>query len=927
MTTRSSSHKGLPLYLVPIMLGLSGILFARQLPNPLLQTTVVLLSVAAPLFVGGHLLARMYSGGYQRMVLVGGAILLILGAMVTVAYLSEGVVFDATGVPDEIRTLAMWLGLVSLLLGMFAVLFTAVGREEEIGVMAQRLSSIAEQMSEGLLLISSDGTITLANRRLLDMTGLREGEVVGHQSKDLAERLELDTMMPHIESRTRGVSSEYRIEWTRSGRTRQFMVSGSPLFDRQGRYAGTLATLRDVTDQYEMSKRLERYTEDLEQLVRERTRQLHQSETRLRELLLTMNEGFVTVDGSFHIVFANESICALLHVDREDLIGADLFDYVSLASRGKLLRLFDATDLPPSQRASQEIDMVRAPGDANPLPVLVAAAPVRSAAGEHARYSLVVADLREQKRMQSQLEMRARELEEANEELRSLDRAKDSFLANVSHELRTPLSTVRGYVEMLDSGSIGPLSDAQQNAIQVMSRNIDRLGRLIEEMLEFTRMETRGVELTKTLVSMRQVVAEGAASAKPDVLEKSIKLDWEVAQDVPYVWADRKRIAQVLAILLSNAVKFTGNEGKVHIGARQRQDGAVELTVSDTGIGIEQAHRKQVFDKFYQVDSSMSRRYQGAGIGLSIAKSVAEAHGGHIELHSEPGKGSTFSLVLPEAAFESALPEGAGQGLAGVRVLLVTDEPDFADALGGLLRRLDCRVTTVSQGYGAVRFLKEEGAGLAIIDEVLPDLTGGALVGRLESEPAAKNVPALLLTGSESAPKPRELLLQGARYILAKPFRGEQLVTYLCAMRRGEEPELIAGSETSAETQELPRVLVVDSDTEFVEWLETALRKRRIVCRSATDMATAKRLAAEGQPDFIFVDAHMREDGETGLEAMLAAAGRDAAPPVYAFLGVPGEEVENDAVAGSLRKPFSIKEMARLIQHRSRVNGGDVHTT
>ncbi|MBN2311860.1 MAG: hypothetical protein JXR94_22970, partial [Candidatus Hydrogenedentes bacterium] len=147
MAKGKHGHEGFPLYLIPIVLGLGGILFAKQFTSPVLQVSVVLISVAAPLFVGGNLLARVYSRGYQRVVLILGVILLIVGAMVTVAHLSSNVV-DFSEVPEQAKTLARWIGMLSLLLGLFAVLFTVMGREEEIEEMGQRLRHLAEQISD-----------------------------------------------------------------------------------------------------------------------------------------------------------------------------------------------------------------------------------------------------------------------------------------------------------------------------------------------------------------------------------------------------------------------------------------------------------------------------------------------------------------------------------------------------------------------------------------------------------------------------------------------------------------------------------------------------------------------------------------------------------------------------------------------------------
>ena len=893
------------------MIGLCGILFARQLQHPVEQLAVVIVSVAAPVFAGGYLFARVHGNVQRRLVLMAGVVLLIGGAMVTIALLTGGMSLHPEDLPYIERT-SRWVGLTSLILGLLAVLVAIIGREEEFGEITQRFSQLADQMGEGVILVAADGTVTLANRQLLEMTGLNAAEIVGHDSEELAKRLGLDAMLPHTARRKQGISSEYRLTWNRQGEDRRFLVTGSPIFDRLGRYSGTLTTLRDTTDEQRLSERLERHSQEMEQLIRERTQQLYVSEGRFHDLLMHMNEGFLTLDAAYRVRFANKTICGLLHVVSDDVVGRPLFDFVEPTGEVKLLQLFDFAHSEKGTRVHHEVAMKRPDGSS--VPVLVAAAPIGGTADDEPRFSLVITDLREQKRMQHQLEVRARELEEANEELRMLDRAKDSLVTNISHELRTPLSTIRGYVELLGGGELGPLEERQEDAVTVMSRNVNRLGYLIEEMLEFMRMETRGISLVMTLLPIHQIVEEGITSASPHAKASGIALSCDIISGMPFVWGDHQRIAQVLAILLSNAIKFTNAGGQVRVRAAVRPDGSATLAVEDTGIGIDPSLTKDVFDRFYQVDGSLSRRYEGAGIGLSIAKTIVDAHHGEIELESVPGKGSTFTVVLPAATFDDSFAEDHALSLRGKKILLVSDEPAFTGALENLFTSIDCDIRIAESGYQATRLAAETLPDLVLVDEILVDITGVATVVRMGENTLTRDLPVILFAGSGNAPGFDMVALQGVKHVLPKPFTADKLLADVRGVCLGER---IADGDGPAslepEQEPRPEVLVVDADADILEWLETALGRRRIHCSCAADMDHAVQLAQQSTPDFVFLEADAIGNGDSVISAVHdLKSGQDV--PVYLLAGLPGEHRKLPGVSGVLHKPFSVQQIMDIIQ-------------
>ncbi|GMW03727.1 MAG: hypothetical protein AMXMBFR84_48610 [Candidatus Hydrogenedentota bacterium] len=900
----------------PIVLGLCGLLYVNQVPTPFLQSAVILLSVGAPLFAVGHLLARVQTGGFQRIALVVGVVLLIVGAMGKVFNLGDELQ-DMAEVPTIVWEASQYIGLASLILGLFTVLLIVVWREEEIGEVAQQFKFLASHMSEGFIVTGPDGTIRLVNQAFLDMTGLAESEVLGRNSREMAERFNLEPMFPHIESRSSGLASEYSIPWRNGGEAKQLWFNGTPIFDHQGRFAGALATVRDITHQHQIAERLERYTRGLQELVEDRTQQLRQSEERMRALLLHMNEGFLTVGGNYRIRFANECIGRLLNRPTASLIGRDVFEFIEPAERGKVVELFRTADSHAAEGTQQEVRLMRQGGQA--LPVMVSVAPIEQAPDEDARYSLVVTDVTQLKSMQAELEARAQELEEVNADLRMLDRAKDAFLSNVSHELRTPLSTIRGYVEMLNTSGMGTLQPQQQAALNVMRRNVDRLGTLIDEIIEFSRMEIRGIQLQRTLFNPMAVARECCDSARPHAIAKDITIHVGTP-DIPlYAWGDRKRIGQVLTILLSNAIKFTRPSGHIQLAVTLDGEGALRIAVQDTGIGIDPRYHRRVFDKFFQVDSTWARRYEGAGIGLSIAKSVVEAHGGRIELSSVPGKGSSFTVVLPHVVFGLPGHAFADDALAGKTALLISDSTDLVEAVTSVLRNLGMTIHAQNSGYGGIRHANEEPHDIILVDESLQDFGGTGFLNRLREGANLAGTPIVVFSGGESSEAMLGAESDGSVVMLAKPFSAQSLQLSVHSAFQLPTP-----FEKDTDTARDPlvrsietRVLAVGADPELMDWLATALNRRNVACIVSNSTEMGLSLIESRSPSAVLLDMDNAEAAPELLIEHFREECLSRSVPLFLLTGLDPEGWQQPGVTAVFRKPFGIREIVERLAHAS----------
>ncbi|GAB4265208.1 MAG: hypothetical protein Kow00122_20340 [Thermoleophilia bacterium] len=254
------------------------------------------------------------------------------------------------------------------------------------------------------------------------------------------------------------------------------------------------------------------------------------------------------------------------------------------------------------------------------------------------------------------------ELKNANEELLHLDQLKSDFLATMSHELRTPLTSIIGYSDMLLSGMTGEMSEKQKGFLRSILNSSETLLNLINDILDLTKIEAGKLELNLEPVELRSVLISVLSVVKPRAKAKNIQVSTFLPTNLPPLNADAAKLGQILLNLLTNAIKYTHELGKVGIEARATPDGFVEIRVTDTGIGIATADIPRVFERFTQIDSSSTRNQGGTGLGLAITKNLVELHGGTIKVQSQLGKGSSFIFTIPQAG---GLPDHLAVGKLG----------------------------------------------------------------------------------------------------------------------------------------------------------------------------------------------------------------------------------------------------------------------
>jgi PAS domain S-box-containing protein len=377
------------------------------------------------------------------------------------------------------------------------------------------------------------------------------------------------------------------------------------------------------------------------------------------------------------------------------------------------------------------------------------------------------------------------------------DRLKDEFLATLSHELRTPLTSILGWASMIRNGEVEGSTAAR--AIETIERNARSQARLIDDLLDVSRIITGNLRLDMHPLNLAPIVDAALDALRPTADVKGIQLQTHFVPEECLVKGDTNRLRQVIWNLLSNAIKFTQRGGRVNIDLYCIESTA-RLTVSDTGEGISAEFLPYVFDRFRQAEGSISRKQGGLGLGLAVARHLVELHGGTITAESEGiGKGSVFSVDLPlgqerrdPARAEERQrelerrrsPSGGVVRLDGVHVLLVEDDDDSRKLIGTMLKRHGARVTSTKSAEEALRVFEDELPDVMISDIGMPDQDGYELVRKLRAMPAEKGgkIPAIALTGYASRKDRERALNSGYQQHMAKPIEQVDLIKSIATL-------------------------------------------------------------------------------------------------------------------------------------------------
>ncbi|MFN7948111.1 MAG: ATP-binding protein [Blastocatellia bacterium] len=527
-----------------------------------------------------------------------------------------------------------------------------------------------------------------------------------------------------------------------------------------------------------------------ETLIREQALRVEAEDARqrLEKVLASINDQFLVLDREWRYRYVNERVVQVVGLRREELLGRNIWE------------LF-----PDTVGTILHEELHRAAAEQQPR-YLEFYYPSWERWFENRIYpssdnlTVLVTEITDRKRAEIERDQSLAQEQAARRQAEEASRLKDEFLATVSHELRTPLNHMLGWIVMLRAGRLS--SGQAADALATIERNARAQNRLIEDLLDVSRIITGKLRLELQPVAIARVVEAAVASARPAAEAKGIILVNDSETDVDTVHGDADRLQQVVWNLVSNAIKFTPASGRVIVRLTQA-DARIILSVSDTGEGIEPEFLSYVFDRFSQADGSPRRRHGGLGLGLAIVRHLVELHGGEVSVESAGvGRGATFTVTLPVRPAEretpnemtaapstihhshSVIADGAPR-LDKVRVLVVDDEEDTRKIIAALLVESGAEVRTADSAAAATAILSEWTPVVIVADIGMPHEDGYEFIRRLrqyKTEHGEKQIPAVALTAYARSQDRLKAFTAGYQQHLSKPVEPTELLIVVASL-------------------------------------------------------------------------------------------------------------------------------------------------
>ena len=604
------------------------------------------------------------------------------------------------------------------------------------------LSSIGD----AVITTDTEGRVDFLNPVAESLTGWTRQEAVGQPidsvfriiNEESRQPVESPAVRAIQEGRTSKLASSCLLI-AKDGTERPFDDSAAPIRNDQGEVAGVVLIFRDITER------------------RKTERALAKALVYADDIIATLREPFLVLDGDLRVKTANRSFYDSFHVSKEETenrlvynLGNGQWDIPALRklldevlSRNQSVHDFEVEhSFPTLGRKTMLLNARPFPPDSkHPELILLAVEDVTA--------------LRE----------RADELAEAN-------RHKDEFLATLAHELRNPLAPIRNAVQYL--GMEGLKEPDVRTARDVIARQVTVMVRLIDDLLDVSRISRNKLDIRKQRIELAAVVESAVESSRPLIQQCSHELTVSLPPQPVHLDADSIRLAQVFLNLLNNAAKYTKRGGHIWLTAERQGSDAV-VSVRDNGIGIPGHMLTRIFDMFTQVDRSLERSQGGLGIGLTLVRRLVDMHNGSIEARSDgPDEGSEFIVRLPVLIQPPHEPPPSRNGprakaLSECRILVVDDNKDSADSLGMLLRLKGNDIRTAHDGLEAVELAATFQPELVLLDIGLPKLNGYEVARRIRHQPWAREVILVAVTGWGQDEDRRRSQEAGFNFHIVKP--------------------------------------------------------------------------------------------------------------------------------------------------------------
>jgi PAS domain S-box-containing protein len=630
----------------------------------------------------------------------------------------------------------------------------------------EQVRTVLHHVIDGILTIDEGGTVQSINPAVERMFGYPASEVVGRNVKVLIPEPHLADCLRTEQAKVLGVGREV------GGRRKDGSTFPMDLAVSEFRLGGRrylTGIVRDITERKRVEEEVRRLNGELRGRLDE-----------LQTILNVVPVGVaIALDPACRRISLNSYMGELLGVP----VGANASLSAPPGERPTSYTLFQAgKEVPPAELPMQtactgvevrdcEIDLVRPGRDTRNL--LCFARPLHDRDGRVRGSVGAFLDITE--------------LKKAEQALLEADRRKDEFLATLAHELRNPLAPLRTGLQVmrLARGDRATVEQVQG----MMERQLAQMVRLIDDLLDVSRITRGKLEIRKERVELAAVVSSAVETGRPLTEEMGQELTVTLPKQPILLEADLTRLAQVFANLLTNAAKYTDRGGRIWLTA-ERQGGEVVVTVKDTGIGISPEHLPRLFQMFSQVERSLERSQGGLGIGLTLVKRLVEMHGGKVEVRSEgPGKGAEFVVRLPVAAGASGGQAENGEGgpaapKSSLRILVVDDNRDGADSLATMLRLMGHDTRTAYDGQEGVEAAGTFHPEVVLLDIGLPRLDGYQACRRIREQAGGRQVVLVAITGWGQGEDKRRAAEAGFNHHLTKPVDPADLEKLLSGLKR-----------------------------------------------------------------------------------------------------------------------------------------------
>lgn len=639
---------------------------------------------------------------------------------------------------------------------------------------AEQLRLLVQGTTEyAIFMLDPQGRIATWNAGAERIKGYKAHEIIGQHFSKFYPQEAIDRGWPEHELRVAAAEGRFEDEgWRIRKDGSQFWANVviTALKDDHGELRGFSKVTRDLTDRKRAEESARRLVEETtaRRVAEQNSRLIQEQRERLQVTLTSIGDAVISTDAQGRVDFLNpvaEELVGWKSEEAENQNLSDVFRVVHEDTRQPVEN--------PALRALKDGIVVGLANhsvliarDGKERPIEDSAAPIRDIGGNVVGSVLVFRDISEKKRDITRLK-------QANEALQRADRRKDEFLATLAHELRNPLAPIRNSLQVLKM----PRVDAEmaEQTRDAMERQVQHLVRLVDDLLDVSRVMRGKIELRRERVELATIVARAVETANPLIEAQGHDLEISVAKNSLLLDADPVRLTQVVANLLTNAAKYTEAHGHIWLTATRHGDQAL-LTIRDTGIGIAPDMLPHVFELFVQADHATTKAQGGLGIGLTLVKSLVEMHGGSVEVHSMGlGRGSEFTVRLPLVAQRQQANDSPSNATnqaipqSGHRILVVDDNSDAALTLSMLLRLQGHEVRIAHDGASALELAPTFHPSVIFLDIGMPRMDGYEVARRIRKSPGLERTILAALTGWGQLEDRRRTAEAGFDHHLVKP--------------------------------------------------------------------------------------------------------------------------------------------------------------